>query len=117
MRESAVDHYLRGLLLEAMRESPQALGELQWVMYWSDFYPYPFRDQMLEDRVNRLARVVGEPIEVTVPTATPIQSDVTPSRVTPSPSATSSERPVPPATFTPGFTLTPSMMPPAPSLP
>ena len=40
--ETGSRHFLRGQILEALEEPQQAIREYQWVLTWSEIYPYPF---------------------------------------------------------------------------
>ncbi len=102
VRESAVDHYYRGLVLEELDEPLRAYDEYQWVMWWGELYPYPFADGDFEDRVDNLAEVVQEVVEAAAATPEPTEASRTPT-ATPTPRATST--PVP--TATPRATPTP----------
>jgi len=57
VRETALDHYYRGLILEGLGDESslrQALREYQWVVYWNTTYAYPFVDEAFEDRMADL---------------------------------------------------------------
>ncbi len=99
VRESSVDHYYRGLILEASDQLAQALDEYQWLLYWSDVYAYPFRNSAFDQRVAALISRVQE-LAAAEPTATPYPT-LTPA-VSPTPSRT------PTATRTPTPTITPT---------
>jgi predicted Zn-dependent protease len=105
-RQSPVDHYYRGLLLDATGQLADALEEYQWVTYWNTVYPYPFVDTKLANRVETVAdRLVemateepedgeGQPEEEE--TAEPPEAVGTPGP-TRTPSATRTPVPVPSA--------------------
>ncbi len=104
VRESPVDHYYRGLILEELDELPQAYDEYQWVTYWGNVYSYPFEDGNFEERVARVAAVVQEIVSqaavTPAPSAEPGAEDTsTPSPTTATPRPTSTPRPT--ATPTP----------------
>ncbi|MBZ0299163.1 MAG: hypothetical protein K8J31_05460, partial [Anaerolineae bacterium] len=40
--ETGSRHFLRGQILEALEEPQQAVREYEWVLMWSEVYPYPF---------------------------------------------------------------------------
>jgi len=63
VRETAVDHYFRGLFLEGMGMLAPALEEYQWIAYWNERYTYPFVDNNFEDRLDRVASAVQEAVE------------------------------------------------------
>lgn len=65
VRERAVDHYIRGLILEETGDFSRALDEYLWVDYWNDLYDYPFDDEDFEDRVDSVTERVeaGPPVE------------------------------------------------------
>ncbi|MBN2304878.1 MAG: tetratricopeptide repeat protein [Anaerolineae bacterium] len=105
MRDSAVDHYYRGLILEALAEPVKALEEYQWVQYWDALYAYPFSNAEFDRRLANLAEQVGE--LVVEPTGEASSTGATATPV--------SNQPVP--TATPAFTATPGLPPAAPELP
>jgi hypothetical protein len=113
IRESPVDHYYRGLILEELDEPFQAYDEYQWVMYWGDVYPYPFENSDFENRVARVAEVVQEAVVLAaatpVPSVVPVQETVTPT-LGPTSRVTSTPRPT--VTRTPTPTLEPTALPP-----
>jgi hypothetical protein len=114
IRESSVDHYYRGLILEALDETFQAYDEYQWIMYWSDVYRYPFADSDFENRVARVAKVVQDAVEMAAATPTPVPS-VEPGETavpTPSPTRRATSTPVPTSTRTPTPIPTPTPVPP-----
>ncbi len=101
LREDAIDHYYRALILEALAEPVQALEEYQWLVYWSDRYAYPFEGAEFEQHVADVAGEVQEIIEsqaTTTPTPQPAQPRPT---VTLAPGPTSTPTPVPEPTAIP----------------
>ncbi|MBZ0309289.1 MAG: hypothetical protein K8I82_24705, partial [Anaerolineae bacterium] len=44
--ENGLDLYYRGLLLEALDNPEDALRVYQYVVYWSQFYEYPFLESV-----------------------------------------------------------------------
>ncbi len=54
-------HYLRGLILEVLEEEEPdgAIAEFEWVLMWSEIYPYPFR----VDAARHLAELTGVSLE------------------------------------------------------
>lgn len=91
VRESPVDHYYRGLILEDLNEPVRAYDEYQWLLYWNDVYPYPFKDNAFESRVEQVAEVVQEIVgaEAVTPASTERPEE------TPTPRPTSTPRPTP----------------------
>ena len=53
--ETGSRHFLRGEILEGLERPDEALREYEWVLAWSEIYPYPF----LPDVRNRLQELVG----------------------------------------------------------
>ncbi len=51
--ETGKRHYLRGLILEATGEDERALRDYEWVIAWSEIFPYPFRIDA-QDRLEAL---------------------------------------------------------------
>jgi tetratricopeptide (TPR) repeat protein len=51
--ETALDQYYRGLILEQLNNPEEALLAYEWVEYWSQFYGYPFIEEV-EDRITEL---------------------------------------------------------------
>jgi tetratricopeptide (TPR) repeat protein len=102
LREDALDHYYRGLLLEALDDPIPALEEYRWVLYWADQYDYPFDDNNFERHVADVADEVQEIIEAQA-TETP-----TPGPTRPRPTATRTPAP----TATPRPTAEPTAVPP-----
>lgn len=102
VRESAVDHYYRGLILDELDRAAQALEEYQWVVFWSDFYSYPFRTEAFDERVAALFEQVGEIAGGTPrPTSQPGQGPATATPRGPTPTPTLSPTPTATATSTP----------------
>jgi hypothetical protein len=117
VRESVVDHYYRGLILEELNDPLRAYEEYQWVDYWGDVYPYPFKNEDFNDRYAALAREAQDLIEAAAatPTPTPGPEPTETPRATPTPRSTATGAPTatPTATFTPTRTPTPTPIPPA----
>jgi hypothetical protein len=113
VRESSVDHYYRGLILEASDQPVRALEEYQWLLYWSEVYPYPFRNSAFDQRVAAVINRVRE-LAASQPTATPFPTltpaiTQTPTRTPTSfPTGTATRTPLPSQTPTPTITLTPT---------
>ncbi len=139
LRENAVDHYFRGLLLERLENPTAALVEYEWVLYWNERYGYPFVDEPFIQRVGVLKRLeeqlaadqaaeiealfadiriqgsggqapTATPTRTPLPSATPRPTN-TPTR-TPEPTATSTPTNTPTFTPTPTDTPVPSPTPP-----
>jgi tetratricopeptide (TPR) repeat protein len=115
VRESPVDHYSRGLILEELNDLPQAYDEYQWVTYWGNIYSYPFEDGNFEQRVARVAAAVQEVVNEAAVTPAPsaeatveVTSTLSPATATPRPTSTSR----PTVTPTPTITPTPTALPP-----
>ncbi len=70
IRDTAVDQYMRALILEVLNEPARALESFQWVLYWGDWYNYPFQDSSLEQRVVMVAERAAQPEATAVPPAT-----------------------------------------------
>lgn len=109
IRESAVDHYYRGLILDELGEFAQALEEYEWVIYWDALYTYPFRTDEFDQRVARVMdegrEILGEEESAVAPppgpaaTSAPPESSPVPTRTptqTPTPTATPTATPEPP---------------------
>ena len=75
MRETPVDHYYRGLILEALGDPARALDEYQWVMFWGGQYPYPFRNAEFVRHVSEIADRVEEIMAAAVEPATPVPGE------------------------------------------
>lgn len=107
VRDTPVDHYYRGLILEEMQLLSQALEEYQWIAYWNEWYPYPFTDDSFDSRLDNLVDVIREATANAVATQQVIEATLaTPTRaatMTPTPSST--------PTLTPTLTVTPSVTP------
>lgn len=99
LRQGAVEHYYRGLILEEMDMLPQALDEYQWVNFWSGQYNYPFAGSDLETRIADISEELG--ITATPAEATEPPSEETPERASPTPTST----------LTPTVTRTPTATP------
>jgi tetratricopeptide (TPR) repeat protein len=110
VRETAVDHYYRGLILEELGDLVRALDEYQWVTYWSAVYTYPFKDANFDKRMASVADKVQEMIEAAAasptPTRTPTSQAAQRRTATPTPTRT------PTKTTTPRPTATPTTVPP-----
>ncbi|MEZ4667624.1 MAG: tetratricopeptide repeat protein [Anaerolineae bacterium] len=52
-RETGSRHYWRGQILEAQGKKDAALREYDWLLTWSEIYPYPFMDDVA-NRVEAL---------------------------------------------------------------
>ncbi len=50
VRETAADYYLLGRLYEALDEPEQAVAAYDMVLYWDQFYDYPFGDNVEDAR-------------------------------------------------------------------
>jgi tetratricopeptide (TPR) repeat protein len=105
VRESSVDHYYRGLILEASDQPVRALDEYQWLLYWSNVYPYPFRNNAFDQRVAAVISQLQE-LAASESTATPYPT-LTPA-VTQTPTRTPTAGPTGTATRTPTPTITPT---------
>ncbi|MFP4323439.1 MAG: tetratricopeptide repeat protein [Anaerolineales bacterium] len=46
--ETGLDQYYRGLFLEALDNPEEALRAYDWVLYWAQFYDYPFEEAVQE---------------------------------------------------------------------
>ncbi len=53
--DTAMRHYVRGLILEAQNERNEAIREFEWVLTWSTLYPFPARADV-ESRLEDLRR-------------------------------------------------------------
>jgi hypothetical protein len=53
VNETALDQYYRGLVLEQLGNPEEALLAYEWVAYWSQFYDYPFIEDV-QDRIEEL---------------------------------------------------------------
>lgn len=103
VRESPVDRYYRGLLLEELDEPFQAFEEYQRLTYWDDqAFGYPFVDDRFEERAAALADVVQLTVVARATEEPPI---VLPTQPPPT------NTPVPTETPTPTLTPTPSPAP------
>lgn len=65
--ETGSRHYLRGLIFEALDNLPAARSDYEWVLTWSQVFPYPFR-QDTQARYERVNELILNPPE---PTPTP----------------------------------------------
>jgi tetratricopeptide (TPR) repeat protein len=45
VQESVMRHYVRGLILDARGEDDAAAREYEWVLSWSNIFPFPLRDE------------------------------------------------------------------------
>lgn len=59
VRETAADYYLLGRLLSASEQPAAALNAYQYVLYWSQFYAYPFTEDV-QDAVETLTETLEE---------------------------------------------------------
>jgi predicted Zn-dependent protease len=81
VRNTAVDQYMRARILEALNEPARALESYQWVLYWGDWYNYPFQDSSFEQRVAMVAEraaqpaAAGTPTAAVTPTATQVETE------------------------------------------
>lgn len=108
VRQRAVDHYFRGLLLAELAEPVPALNEFEWVMLWHTRYGYPFVDDAFERRVVDIAQQVVEELgEEALPADEP-EPEEPEDGGEPSPTAA-------PASATPTPTPTPAPVEPMPS--
>ncbi|MCA9904174.1 MAG: hypothetical protein KC547_09970 [Anaerolineae bacterium] len=53
--DTAIRHYVRGLILEAQGERNEAVREYEWVLTWSTLYSFPQRADV-ESRLEDLRR-------------------------------------------------------------
>ena len=83
VREAALDHYTRGLILEALEETAPAYEAYLWIDVWRTTYPYPFADEDFETRFAAVAAVA----HTHEGTAQP-ESTRTPAAQSPTPSTT-----------------------------
>jgi len=104
VRESAVDHYYRGLILEELGDLVRAMDEYQWLTYWSAVYPYPFKNDDFDQRVASVADRIREMVEATAATLTPTMTPT--SQGVPRKTATPTLTRTPAATATPRPTAT-----------
>ena len=105
IRERAVDHYYRGLLLQELGEIVPALNEFEWVALWHTQYDYPFVDEAFERRLTQVSRQVAEQFETR---AEPTEEPGEDAGLSPA-STLATRTPAPTATTTP----TPSVTQPA----
>jgi tetratricopeptide (TPR) repeat protein len=126
VRDTPVDHYYRGLILEEMQMLSPAVEEYQWIAYWNDWYPYPFKDDSFDSRTDRLLGTIREATSAAEATREAIEATMaTPTRVIPTatltrpPTATPTATPTltPTVTITPSPTITPTLGATRPSLP
>jgi tetratricopeptide (TPR) repeat protein len=105
VRDRAVDHYYRGLILEELGNLVKALDEYQWVVYWSAVYPYPFKNDDFDKRVASVSDQIQEMIAAAAasatPTITPTSRGVQGKTATPTPTRTPTRTPTPRPTATP----------------
>ncbi|WP_119073018.1 tetratricopeptide repeat protein [Aggregatilinea lenta] len=99
VRETPIDHFYRGLILETLGQTRAALEEYRWLDYWNTLYAYPFVDTAFE---QRLAALGGE-------------EDGSPATAQPTEPAGLSATQTPPPTVTPGGSATSASPTPAPS--
>lgn len=71
-RDAAIDHYFRGLVLAEMGEPGAALAELDWVRFWSAYYPYPF---LPADFDQQVLAVEAQAAEARAIETTPVVDD------------------------------------------
>lgn len=60
--ETGSRHFLRGQILEALDQPEQALREYEWIMTWSEVYPYPFVPDARR-RLNNLRASSSEAVD------------------------------------------------------
>ncbi len=113
VRQTAVDHYVRGLILEELGDIVPAYEEYQWVVYWSDLYPYPFTTSEFDRRFAALADRVQQLTELAIATPTPTPTATPGGGAVPSPTRTQTP-PGPRATATPTSTPAPVGVTPVP---
>jgi hypothetical protein len=105
VRDRAIDHYYRGLILEELGDLVKALDEYQWVVYWSAIYPYPFKNGDFDKRVGSVSDQIQEMIAAAAasatPTSTPTGQGVQRRTATPTPTRTPTRTPTPRPTATP----------------
>lgn len=119
VRETAVDHYTRGLILEALGRPREAQLAYAWVAYWDGIYAYPFAET-LDARLSQLEETLAQATEEAEPTVTPGPASATPTpeaTADPELTATPTLTPTPAATATPTPTPTTETPPLAPELP
>ena len=51
--ETGSGHYWRGRILQAQNNRIAAVDDYEWVLAWSEVFPYPFRDDAL-DQLTKL---------------------------------------------------------------
>ncbi len=94
VRETALDEYTHGLILETLEKPQPAYEAYLWVDIWRENYPYPFADEDFQTRFEAVAAVAHA------------HEGETPQGATPPPNAAS---PTPQPTVTP--TATPTNVP------
>jgi tetratricopeptide (TPR) repeat protein len=108
IRQRAVEHYFRGLLLAELAEPVPALNEFEWVMLWQTRYGYPFVDEAFERRVVDIAQQVVEQLGEAAPPEDVPEPEEPEESGEPSPTAA-------PPTATPTPTATPAPTQPTPT--
>jgi tetratricopeptide (TPR) repeat protein len=119
VRDTPVDHYYRGLILDEMQMLSQALEEYQWISYWNEWYPYPFKDDSFDSRTDNIIGTIREATAASEATREAIEATMaTPTRATSTPTMTRTPTATPTLTptLTPTATFTPSptTVPPTP---
>jgi len=57
--ETGGRHYLRGLIFEALSDFDGAIAEFNWVLTWSQVYPYPFTEDA-RTGIDRVQATIAE---------------------------------------------------------
>jgi len=116
IEETGTRHYYRGLIRKGLGDTAGAILDLEWVLFWSQTYDYPFTaeaqtqlEALYAMREEQQAEATATAEASLTPTLTPtLTATATP---TASPSPTATLRPSPTPTPRPSPTPTPTQRP------
>ncbi len=118
LEDTGTRHYYLGLTMAELGLYDRAIAELEWVLFFDQFFDYPFADDARVVLSAQLAvRELANATPTQTPTITPTATATATPTITPSPTVTASPTITPSATITPSPTITPSATATSPATP